>query len=116
MVYGGFCLFWFSRLNWFYDLDRFFSTTGFILSVMGLVFHNDIKHGMQYDTQNLIGSAIMKVVFKPIKFRLTSHFLHSTSLKKVHCLGMFDIFEHKMCYLPNHMTHHASDGVTVTLL
>ena len=36
------------------------------------LFHNDVKRSLQDDTQNLIGSAIMKVVLKPIKFRLTS--------------------------------------------
>ncbi len=44
------------------------------------IFHNDAKHGMQDDTRNLIGSAIMIVVLKPIKFRLTSGFLPLTSL------------------------------------
>ena len=44
------------------------------------LFHNDVKHGFQDDTRNLIGSAIMKVLSKPIKFRLTSRFLCLTSL------------------------------------
>ncbi len=44
------------------------------------LFHNDVKRGFQDDTRNLIGSAIMKVLFKPIKFRLTSRFPRLTSL------------------------------------
>ncbi len=43
------------------------------VSVMDL-FHNDVKRGLQDNTRKLIGSAIMKVVFKPIKFHLTSRF------------------------------------------
>ena len=43
-------------------------------------FHNDVKRGFQDDTRNLIGSAITKVFFKPIKFRLTSRFPRLTSL------------------------------------
>ncbi len=34
-------------------------------------FYNDVKRGFQDDTRNLIGSAIVGVLFKPIKFRLT---------------------------------------------
>ena len=44
------------------------------------LFHNDVKRGFQVDTRNLIGSAIMEVLFKPIKFRLTSRFPRLTSL------------------------------------
>ena len=43
-------------------------------------FYNDVKRGFQDDTRNLIGSAIMKVLFKPIKFRITSRFPRLTSL------------------------------------
>ena len=46
------------------------------------LFHNDFKRRFQDDTRNLIGSAIMKVLFKPIKFRLTSRFPRLTSLWK----------------------------------
>ncbi len=34
------------------------------LSSNCILFRNDVKHGMQNDTRNLIGSAIMKVDFK----------------------------------------------------
>ena len=44
------------------------------------LFHNDVKRGFQDDTRNLIGSAIMKVLFKPIKFRVTSRFPRLRSL------------------------------------
>ena len=44
------------------------------------LFHNDVKRGFQVDTRNLIGSAIREVLFKPIKFRLTSRFPRLTSL------------------------------------
>ena len=46
------------------------------------LFRNDVKRSFQDDTRNLIGSAIMKVLFKPIKFRLTSRFPRLTSLWK----------------------------------
>ena len=44
------------------------------------LFHNDVKRGFHHDTRNLIGSAITKALFKPIKFRLTSRFPRLTSL------------------------------------
>ncbi len=52
-----------------------------VLVISGIdVSHNDVKQGFQDNTRNLIGSATMKVLFKPIKFCLTSRFPRLTSL------------------------------------
>ncbi len=49
-------------------------------SFPGTTFIMDVKRVFQDDTRNLIGSAIMEDLFKPIKFRLTSRFPRLTSL------------------------------------